>query len=607
MIEAWCAKAWNRLALPRHKTADFFKSLRYKRTGIVLTITMPLLVIVWHAVALTSHPAHLGKIVKELGSTSSGRFFRNPMPDNSGTHLLFIESTANGLGLYLSKIGDGHGKLLYEEPYKQANTPSDRFLGWSQNDQFFAYSRDNTQWEVVICDGDTGNTLATFPTPSRAISGAWLSPHNLAFACEDRVLYQVENLQGKWKAPRQFAYFKENVSHKLNKGPIENVTAFHTESVVWQQGNTIWSCGEHDDAPVKIWETTTNKLLGFSYSRVAQRFLLHCGDANGQFLMFFYPNRPDQLENITRIDSKEGSPRDLTLINDGKGYVFMSHIAATSNTLVIKLDDSHAPIQVQWPHYVRGFAAGQHEIFITSSLGDGPIQINKYDIASGSAECVVPMTEDHFDYLTNFTMTCNQITNTAGETLKYYLFASPNLNVKKHPLIMGVPGAGQIGYAWATSPVAFANCGFYYVYVSRQQRSRSEWAQDMFAVYEGLAKRPDIDTNNVYLYGVSAGLNEVYELLREKPGIWKGAILFCPDFFPDPTQLSAKKLFIDCGGRDPAFGKKGPQIPKQFQDEMARAGIPTTLLIHPNSKHALWSPPDEKERLRATLIFLTEP
>lgn len=611
MIEVLFAKAWNGLAPSRGKltakTRDFFNSLPSKRVGVILTIAIPLLVIIWHGTAaLINRPAHLDKIVKELGSTTIGRFFRNPMPDHSGTRLLFLESTENGVGLFLSKVGDGHRKLLYEELYKQPNTPSDRFLGWSPDDKFFAYSRDYKQWEIAICDGDTGNTLATFPTTTRAVSGAWLSHHNLAFACEDQVLYEVENSQGKWTVPEPFDYFK-NASDKLKNDPIENLTAFDADSVVWQQGNAIWSCGEHDDVPVKIWDATTNTMIEFSYSQAAQKFLLHCKDATGQFFMVLYPDRPEQAEDITRINPKQYNPRDLTLINDGKGYVFMSHDTATSNTFVIKFDDSHVPTQVPWPHQVTGFAASQHEIFIASSLGNRPIEINEYDMASGSVECAAPMTEQHFEYLTNYTMECNQITNAAGENLKYYLFESPHHNVKKHPLIIGVPGAGQIGYAWAEPPVAFANCGCYYVYVDREQRDPSEWAQDMFTVYESLVKRPDIDANNVYLYGISVGALQVYELLREKPGLWKGAILLNPILSTDPTQFTAKKIFIDCGDSDPNFGKDGSEVPRRFQDAIAKSGIPVTLLIHPGQAHSLWSPSAERERMREALIFLNEP
>ncbi|HEV2329993.1 MAG TPA: hypothetical protein VGY56_14525 [Verrucomicrobiae bacterium] len=360
MIDAWCAKAWKGLSPARRKlwtkTLGFLERLPSQRVGIVLTIAVPLLVVAWHLVALAGRPAHLNEIVDALGSTSNYTFYNNPLPDNNGDRLLFIQSNENGYGVFLSVIGGAHRKPLDEETYQQTTWPTENLLGWSPDDRFFAYGRRrDASWQIVICDGNTGEELAVFLMAPRPVLGAWLSPNTFVYADQNNVIFSIENSQGKWLEPKTFRYFLDK-SHTLPNAPMRNLVAFDDDSVVWPQGSAVWSCGKNSDAPAKIWDCTTNRFLEFSYSRAARRFLLHCADANGQFFTSFFLDRRDTPSSISRINVGEYNPSHVTLINDGKGYAFLSPIA-TSNELVIKLDDFRDAFQCQWFDRVEAFAA----------------------------------------------------------------------------------------------------------------------------------------------------------------------------------------------------------------------------------------------------------
>ncbi len=102
----------------------------------------------------------------------------------------------------------------------------------------------------------------------------------------------------------------------------------------------------------------------------------------------------------------------------------------------------------------------------------------------------------------------------------------------------------------------------------------------------------------------SAGTSIVYELLAQHPRLWRGVILFSPTHFPDPARLPDLRIFIDNGGADPNFGKRGMAVPMDFQDAAASAGIPVTLIIHPGLGHIFRMPAGERERMREALIFL---
>jgi hypothetical protein len=609
MIEVWCTKAWNDLAMPRQKFAKnalhFMEHLRSQRTAMLLTFTVPLMVFTWHIIILVERPAHLDKIVAQLGSSAIDCFFQNPMPNNAGTCLLFIQSTERGYGFYFYKSGgNSQRKLLYEETYLTAGRPTETFLGWSPDDRFFAYVRRNYYWQIVICDGNTGATLATMQVPRPAISGAWLSPQTLAVFNVNNILCTIENSKGKWAPPKPFVSFL-NKSYAFTDGLVKNLTAFDDNSVLWQQGNTVWYCGKNNEKPTIIFDSLTNTLMEFSYSKTVGTILLHCQNAKGHFFFNCYLGQDKILHDMKAINIHEYSPTNSTLINNGAGYAFMSQVG-TSNVLVVKPDNRNSYCQYQWFDQIEGLAANQRQIFVTGSRNKSPPCIYDVDIATGSTTCMISKKDGDFYYWTNCVIEQSTLTNSFGEALNYYLYVPKHSTAKtKYPLIVGILGKGAVpGFEFAAQHEAFANDGFYFAYVDRYQRNDAQWGRDALALYENLVKRPDIDSNNVYLYGSSAGVETVYGLLKKKPELWQGAMIFSPPDFPEPSQLPHKRLFVDCGGNSPSFGREGPRIPLEFQDGAAKAGIPVTLLVHPGLGHSLRVPLAERERMHEALMFL---
>lgn len=228
----------------------------------------------------------------------------------------------------------------------------------------------------------------------------------------------------------------------------------------------------------------------------------------------------------------------------------------------------------------------------------------EYDMASGTAACVVPNSDEHFPDQTNCEIERGQVTNASGDTLTYYLYKPHLGGRKRHPLILGILGRGPPGFDWGAMHEAFGDWGYYYAYVERYNRplSADQWADDVLTVYQTLAKRRGIDTNNVYLYGVSAGAQSVYELLENEPGLWRGAVLLSPAGFPEVSEISGKRFFVDLGGSD-----QGTTVPTRFLDGAARMGIPVTLLMHAGYGHVFNSTSVERERMRQALIFLGGP
>jgi hypothetical protein len=582
------------------------KHFVFRPLGVAIAIAIPLLVCAWHGLALLGRPAHLNQIVAELGSTM--RFVNDPLPNHADTRLLYLETTEHGYGVFFCEA-PGKRKLLFEQPQTGGGYGrlEETLLGWSPDDNFFAYERRRGgQWEIVIGDGNTGTEAAAVPFNREVAGGAWLSPQTLAFVDSERVFYTMRQSRDQWPRPLLFKYFRDS-SHKLPKDPVRGFTAFGPNSVVWQQGAALWSCADDGTAPVKVWESAPNEaLLGFAFSQTGRKVLLHCRDARGQYFARFYPGQPaDQVKVLARFDPAEYLPSRLAFLNDGEGYAFLTQTGATPDTLVVKPDESHPPMQFPWQDQVKAMTAGSHAVYVTSSLNDEPTGIWKYDPASGLAECVVPNVPKRFSYAQKSHIARETMTNAAGETLTYYLLSPAHLTARqKHPLVVGILGNVEMGFTWSANHEAIANTGAYFVCVDRHRREFSQWANDALAVYEAVARRPGVDTNRLYLYADSAGVASVYDLLEQKPGLWQGAILFSPTYFPDPARIPRTRLFLDNGAADSSFGKEGPEVPMRFQDNAARAGIPVTLLIHPGLGHTFRLPAGERERMREALIFM---
>jgi predicted esterase len=149
--------------------------------------------------------------------------------------------------------------------------------------------------------------------------------------------------------------------------------------------------------------------------------------------------------------------------------------------------------------------------------------------------------------------------------------------------------------------------GAYFASLSREDRSADQYSEDIMAVYKDVAKNPNIDTNNVYLLGISAGASTVSRLLEEKPDLWRGAILFSPMVFPDLSRCRVSRILVDYGTADKNLKILGSLKPlSQFQDAALQAGIRITVATHNDAGHVFKSVNAERERVRELVKFLFE-
>ena len=267
----------------------------------------------------------------------------------------------------------------------------------------------------------------------------------------------------------------------------------------------------------------------------------------------------------------------------------------------------HRLNSLPWRSEIKSYAISQQQLFVMSSLTNEPMGIWKYDLVSGALDQIVSNQERPFLFATSQPPLQNFITNASGKRLTYYLLEPSHFRKgQKAPLVFGVMGKLEKAYNWDRYAQTIANCGNYFVIVDRRNSEVNEWADEAFSVYDALIKKVNIDTNRLYLLGISVGAVPMNELLVRKPDLWRGALYYSPNSLPDPARLSVSRILIDIGEYDKYSGEKN-MTAKNFKDAAARAGVNVTLFIRQGVGHNCRLLSIEKERLHQLAAFLGRP
>jgi pimeloyl-ACP methyl ester carboxylesterase len=335
---------------------------------------------------------------------------------------------------------------------------------------------------------------------------------------------------------------------------------------------------------------------------------LHCKDEKGEFLADYYPGilpGDNAFTNVVRLDTSEYQPTEVQLINNAEGYAYLNQSDVSASKLVIKLTRTRPPVELPWDDEVRGFTINGNLLYGITADADEPPGIWKFDLLTRDTDNLVSSIEQPFKYATHAPVLEGYVTNAAGEQLTYYLLQPvKSLGNQKHPMVVGIMGLGELGNVWDRWAQGMANSGGYFVSMDRRKRSRDQWADDAFCAYEFLAKNFSVDTNNVYLLGVSAGAYTANTLLETEPDVWKGAFLFSMGSFPALDQRRVQAIVLDVGALD--IGE-GTNRLFQSQDQLAAAGIRPILMVHPNAGHIVRSIRLERERMEQIAAFIRQP
>jgi predicted esterase len=575
------------------------------RTGLWLALAAALFVVGWRLWVIASQN-HLLEIATEVGSIAEFGQGRDGdlFPNNSGTALTFYRLTETGLGIYFCNAENGQSKLLFEQKEKGYD-PQFGMLTWSPDDRFFTCVEPFGSDPIYpkngfnIYDGISGEPVMKIESlkDSKFI---WLSSRSFAYSrYNDAWVIMEQKADGKW--------IQTQVLNRFTDAELKNLTVTSPHSVAWRQGDDIWSHDFISGSTEKIWESDTDKLEGFTYSVEAGQFLLTCVDENGSLAIRFRPPRSEIPRSILSVTRNVTRTKNTVFIENKWLYTFYTRYVDLIEdhgiySFSVKTNGTEVG-RFEWPGMVETFKlSGNHLFFTGNRPGETP-SIWQFDINSKEVQQVVPSLNERIKYSKIAIPSTGMITNALGDKIGYHLWEPAHVFPgKKYPLLIG-----QTHYdfnVWFPYQQVAVNGGYYFASADRVSWSErlDEWVPDVKALYAVLAKNPNIDTNHVFLFGISWETAWIADLIAEKPDLWSGAILLSPVRMPDLSNSHLARMFV-ADGRD---DNNPEQQLINYQYEAAKAGIPVKLVIQNGVQHITRSIATERERTRQFAQFLLE-
>ncbi len=564
-----------------------------KRSAVWIMAGVFLFVFGWRACVMATRFFNRQTIIRELASIP--QFVQDVNPNRANTRLVFCQDTEDGVGIYFCDTAGGKPRLLCEQKEKGCRGWRFTMLGWAPDDKLFACAfPDNKtpQQLILIFDGLTGEPVGKVVTDPRVYNFGWLSPSSFAYASRNFVRVVTRQAKGYWAYNKNF----ENVAANM-----DNFTAISDNAVAWRDGDGIWLFNLASGSSEEIWEAAADPLVEFTWARDAKELLLNCSDEAGQYLLRFNPDDKRTFD-LGRIGSQQDYIRKASWNGQGTSYACLTNDWAGS-AFCVKTAEMETPMIIPWQGGVRSFTLNGDKLFFSGNPDDEPPSIWECDVKSKEFKCIVASTGGPLKYSLRSPTSCEAMTNSLGEQRFYHLWAprdvSPN---QKYPLLLA-----QELNTWFPCFQVAAHSGYYVAVVDRpffhtwNGAHERTWVEDVSSLHEIMAQNPNIDTTRVYLYACSAETYYLSQLLRDRPTLAKGAILFSPSALPDFSLLQNKRLLIVDGTAD---GNATQRLP-EFQSRAAQDGGAVTLFFEDDSGHMAASGATERKRAMQFASFLS--
>ena len=574
------------------------KKMVLDRSGLWLALASVLSIIAWRGWVVAHKPAHAREIADEIGSVWH---FPNALcPNHANTRLVFDQATETGVGLFFCDTASGKKKLICEQ--KEAGWSWQTFgvLGWSPDDRLFAcaFPPNDPQQpgeEILICDGNSGEVVTKLEASMFLSELAWLTPRSFAYTFWDGDNHDVAVIEqkpdGNWV---QAQIFK-----KLGNKQMTGLVATFPGSVAWRQGASIWSLDFATGTAQAIWQSTTNRLIEFSYSSQAEEFLINCGDQKGQYLIRYYPRTKWTADGGRISDQPDITIQNVTWSKNGARYAYRGHENGV-NVFYIKADTNSALVHLHWQGDVNRITLNGDHLFISGNLTNLPPGIWEYDLDSTELSSLGSSLKPHFRYASIVNSVGGVFTNASGRQRNYDFWQPAHvLPGKRYPVIINQTISGGGPY-----PQIATSEGYYFASVNRPGwwEGIDSWKEDVMGLYGVLAKNPNIDASRVFLSASSAETPHLNQLVVEKPDLWKGVILLSPSALPDLSTVRLSSMFIVAGASD---GNSLERLTK-YQDQATEAGISVKLLFLGGAQHITRSIASERDQLQQCAEYLSD-
>lgn len=520
---------------------------------------------------------HSLKETRQLAKELSSMYVIQKIPavSHSGKRIGLIHTTETGVGVFIQDTATKQEQKICEVLDVNYKASGAWTFGWSPNDEALAYSWDRTI-HFVNPEGNEVNGRIEGIT-NHFQSYVWLAPDRCAYLDDLPRLALLEKVGGKWTASKFWELNTTNGNPHSLQAVSDYTVAWHTDTYLWQ---TDLLTGETK----VVYVNKRRRMDDICYSKGAESFLVvestnrgracflvHVSYTNGQALVQQLVQKPSILY-----------PR---WINDGRGYVYLSRREDDATLYgVAALSEKERLI----------YRAGQimnitsddrtTSIHMLGAKVSEPAAVWRCDISSGATES---LATPHGDSNFPFRPVVYQAAPYGNKNSAKYEFVPPaNFERgKKYPLVIGLGGYEWSPIAHAIYAQCIANKGAFVAFVNYRWNQRLPetiyaHTNNVLAVYHQLVKNPNIDTNRVYLFGFSAGTLVVGEVVKMRPGICRGLMLFNPSWLPEAQAGLTQRVLATAGSDENAETRFS-----RYQAELAKVGIPMEWHVQENTQH----------------------
>jgi predicted esterase len=113
--------------------------------------------------------------------------------------------------------------------------------------------------------------------------------------------------------------------------------------------------------------------------------------------------------------------------------------------------------------------------------------------------------------------------------------------------------------------------------------------QDVYDVLADVERRYPVDSDRVYLTGLSMGGGGALWLAETRPDVWAGVAAMCPDGMPGSEELAANLLNVPVRLY---HGELDAIVPvassRAWQRRLLDAGVPAAYTEYPSTRHNVW-------------------
>ena len=493
---------------------------------------------------------HLDEVAAEI--YLDGKIRGAPVEDRYGGALLYVQEDENDLEVLRISLVN-HRRTRIKRIEGVARSSEFKWLGWSPDRRQFAYfakSREKKQQEIIVCDGNSGETRGVFGV-GFVLEGIWLTTNSLVFVDSTRGLYLI-NLQ---QDDNLGEYGKQGLVKTRTMSDSQRdyfMTPVSDRTLAYLEDGNVWTLDIRNGQAKQWTRLAKSKTESLDYSPASQSFVFTLRDVENKGDRFVYEYDSKSGGNVSPKRLTEIKSHDAKWIRSGSGVAYVGTISNTS-FLAIETKELEWRTNLFSGVKLLGYSVGDHgnAIFAVAHDESGVARLWQYDIDAQQLQKIVRSAEEsaHRKLVPPI---LSALTNASGKRVDYYIVPPAGLDSQKtYPVVLDMNSANRFD----RNVQFLANAGIYYV--SANRFGITEWSavpdyDDALAVYHEILKIPTIDPSRIYVAGLSISTSRASTLINDHPDLWRGVILVSPVSWPrlDSTMTRFPSIFISIGSED---------------------------------------------------------